>query len=60
MPEAKNWADGSIKWDMWSLAVMICEADMAKDAYMHINREEDCKKKIKEHLSKKTTCPRIV
>ena len=40
MPEVSCWADGSRKWDMWALAAMICEADMAKDAYLHVNREE--------------------
>ena len=47
MAEAKSWADGSTKWDMWSLGAMICEADMAKDEYVHVNKEEDIYKKIK-------------
>jgi hypothetical protein len=60
MPEVKCWADGSYKWDMWSLAAMICEADMAKDAYVHINFEKDTLKAIREHTSKGITCPRLV
>jgi serine/threonine protein kinase len=54
-PLAETWTNGDYKWDMWSLAVMICEADMAKDAYVHINDEKQAKQKIRAHLKQKST-----
>ena len=40
---------------MWSLAVMICEADMPRDAYVNVNEEVAAKQKFRAHLKKKTT-----
>jgi len=55
-PESKQWRNGSFKWDIWGLAALICECDMPKDAYRHIDGEKKAVEKIKTHLSKKGTC----
>jgi hypothetical protein len=30
---------GSYKWDLWALAAIICEADMPRDAHLHVTDE---------------------
>ena len=38
-----NWRDGSTKWDVWSIAVMLLEANLPKDEYLHTNSETKTK-----------------
>ena len=52
-PNCQIWPDGLLKWDIWSLAAIICEADMVKDVYKEIHYEIDAKAKFTEHLAKK-------
>ena len=42
-PFRDNWRDGSTKWDVWSVAVMLLEANLPKDEYLHTNSETKTK-----------------
>jgi hypothetical protein len=41
-----------LKWDVWALAAIICEADMGKDEYLHTKQEIDAKERFKKHMGK--------
>ena len=49
-PENAEWRNGSKKWDVWALAAIILEADMQKDEYKKLNKEELCIKAAEEHI----------
>jgi hypothetical protein len=54
-PLTTIWLNGSLKWDVWALAAIICEADMGKDEYLHTKHEMDAKERFKKHMDKKGT-----
>ena len=35
-PDDSDWRDGSISWDLYSLGVIVLEADMGKDALFDV------------------------
>lgn len=47
VPYRDNWRDGSKKWDVWSLAAILLEADMEKDTYRKTKDEKETKLKLK-------------
>ena len=52
-PEREDWRDGDIKWDIWALAAIICECDMARNDYYSSKREKDSKQRIQQYLDQK-------
>ena len=58
-PIAMDWRDGYIRWDVWAIVAMLCEADMQKDEYLPTKGEKDAKQKIIKHLSRPSTCRKL-
>ena len=58
-PQRPHWRDGSIKWDVWSFAAMLLEADMDKDEYIYTNNETEARLKLRRHLKKEGVCKRL-
>ena len=55
-PEKLQWHDGSVRWDLYSLACIAVECDMERDVYFKLEYEEESKHAIKKHLANKDTC----
>ena len=55
-PSATKWRDGSRKWDIWSLAAIILEADMDLDEYLHTRDERGALSKFHQHSLHPHTC----
>ena len=58
-PENENIRDGSTKWDIWALAVIILEADMEIDEYFSVKDERSSKRKVFEHFNREQTCKHL-
>ena len=55
-PENIKWHDGSVLWDLYSLACIAVECDMDRDVYFKLKDEEESKAAIKKHLANKASC----
>lgn len=51
--------DGSIMWDLYSLAAIAIECDMAAEEYKRVKDERQGKQAINKHLEHKGTCKRL-
>ena len=58
-PDNSTWFDGDIMWDIYSLACIVVECDMAKDEYIRAKDERGAKGIIKKHLENKSTCEHL-
>lgn len=55
-PVRDDWRDGSKKWDVWSLAAILLEADMEKDEYIKTKDDKETKCKLRKHLKYEDVC----
>lgn len=51
-PLREDWRNGSDKWDTWSLAAMILEADMDRKEYYRCYSELDTKSRARKHMER--------
>jgi serine/threonine protein kinase len=58
-PLKPHWRDGSIRWDVWSFAAMLLEADLDKEEYIHTNNETEARLKLRKHLKKEGVCKHL-
>ena len=58
-PHAPDLADGSILWDVWSLAAIILESDMDTNEYLHVMTERGALQKASEYLKEGTKCKHL-
>jgi hypothetical protein len=50
-----NWKDGSTKWDVWSLAAMILEADLKVNSFFKVKNVKEALDLAVKHLSDRGT-----
>jgi hypothetical protein len=58
-PVRPNLKDGSTRWDLWSLAAMILEADMKPGEYMAIQTERGAIAQGEDHAKQPETCTNL-
>lgn len=58
-PESVSWRDGSARWDIWALVVIICEADMPFQQYHSLQKQDVAMKAIRAHDRKQSTCANL-
>ena len=55
-PSDVNWLDGSYKWDMYSLGVIILEYDLQKDALANCQTDKQLRKHARNHIKRPEVC----
>ena len=59
VPFQPTLEDGSVLWDVWSLAMIIVESDLEHDIFMKINSERHGLLEVEKYTKEKTTCKSI-
>lgn len=57
-PEREDWRDGSTKWDVWAIAVMMMELDLEHDTYQ-AKTEDEIVGWAEWHIGAKDVCPKL-
>jgi hypothetical protein len=57
MPEKCSFPDGSVLWDIYSLAAIIMECDIGSEHFDMIVSESNSAKEWKKYLANDDVCP---
>lgn len=52
--------DGSPRWDIYALIVIVLECDMGVDEFLPVKNEDDARRAVREYLKEKDICPHIL